>query len=265
MSINRFLLYFRTLYKLNIIKTLYFNFKLLKLKDAIKLPFLFFGNVKLGKLSGNVLFTVPVETGIFRWGVDYEGFAPSNMPSSFSLGKHAILEIRGRSDVACGVVFRISGHLILSKGSFIGSKSIVVCDKKISIGICSRIAFGSVLMDTNHHFVIYNNQVTPREKAITIGDYCWIGNNSTIGKGCVLPNNTIIAAKSFISKDYTELGENCLLAGCPAKVKQNGIRRLYNIEIEENIQEYFNAHKDVKFYYLSEEEKNRSNYIRNNL
>lgn len=120
-------------------------------------------------------------------------------------------------------------------------------------------------MDTNHHFVIYNNQVTPREKAITIGDYCWIGNNSTIGKGCVLPNNTIIAAKSFISKDYTELGENCLLAGCPAKVKQNGIRRLYNIEIEENIQEYFNAHKDVKFYYLSEEEKNRSNYIRNNL
>ena len=153
-----------------------------------------------------------------------------------------------------GTVFRIIGHLILSNNSYIGSKSVVACNKRITIGSCSRIAFGSILMDTDHHFLLYDGKVRPKEGEIKIGDYCWIGNNTTISKGCILPNNTIVAAKSLVSKNYTDEGENCLLAGSPAKVKRTGITRLYNRELEDTIQKYFDSNVNAGFYCLTEDE-----------
>lgn len=254
MQIKNITSYVRLFCKINFFKTLYFNFKMLRIKDACKFPFLFFGNVEFGHLSGKIRFLTPVKAGLFRWGVEYDGFTPSKMPSKFSLGRNAILEIGGRVDIGCGSVFRIMGHIILSNNSLIGSRSIVVCNKKIFLGINTRVAFGGILMDTNHHFVINNNCVHPKEGSIIIGDFCWIGNNTTISKGCILPNKTIVAAKSFVAKDYTDCGENCLLVGCPAKVKQNGINRLYNRYLEEVIQTYFDINEEEKCYYLSQEE-----------
>ena len=105
-------------------------------------------------------------------------------------------------------------------------------------------------MDTNHHFVINNNRVRPKESFVYIGDYCWIGNNTTIGKGCILPSNTIVAARSLVSKDYTEYGENCFLAGSPATLKSKNVSFLFNIELEENIQAYFDLNKDAEYYSL---------------
>lgn len=247
--------------KLNIVKTVYFNFKMLSFRDACRFPCLFFGNVEFGHLLGEVRFVTPVKYGLFRWGVEYDGFTSIKMPSKFSLSKNAILEIRGKADIGCGSVFRIMGHIILSNNSFIGSRSIIDCCKKIFLGINTRIAFGSILMDTNHHFVIQDNCVYPKDGSIIIGDFCWIGNNTTISKGCVLPNRTIVAAKSFVAKNYVGYGENCLLVGCPAKVKQNNVSRLYNRQLEEFIQMYFDSNAEDMCYYLSAEELEKVNII----
>lgn len=247
--------YLKLFSRINILKTLYFNFKMLPLKEALKLPFLFFGKVDFGPLSGSIVISSPVRMGIFRWGMVNDGFAPSKMFSQFSLGKQACLEIYGRVDVGCGVVFRISGHLTMSNNSFIGSKGIVACSHKISLGECARIGFGSVLMDTNHHFVIHGGCARRKEGTIVIGNYCWVGNSCTVSKGCILPDNTIVAAKSFIAKDYTECGEYCLLVGSPAKMKQTDVRRLYDIRLEQSILNYFDLHKDAEIYCLSKEER----------
>ena len=260
MRLKKLFAYIKVIKNLNIIKTLYFNFKIFKFRDACKLPCLFFGNVEI-EVTGSVLFTTPIKTGLLKFGIENDGFTPKKAFSKFSIGKAGILEIRGRVDVGCGTVFRIIGHLILSNNSYIGSKSIIACNRKISIGTCSRIAFGSVIMDTNHHFIIVNKEVRPAEGTIHIGDYCWIGNNTTISKGCNLPNNTIVAAKSLVSHDFSDNGENCLLAGCPAKVKRTGIVRLYNRELERNIQEYFDSHENAESYCLTEEELSMINIL----
>lgn len=261
MRINNIISYIKLFCKINFFKTLYFNFKMLRFKDACRFPCLFFGNVEFGPLSGEVRFDTPIKAGLFRWGVEYDGFTPSKMPSKFSLSENAILQIGGRTDIGCGSVFRIIGHIILSNNSFIGSRSVVACSKKIFLGTNSRIAFGSILMDTNHHFIVSNNSVHPKEGTIKIGDFCWIGNTTTIAKGCILPNNTIVAAKSFVAKNYTDYGENCLLAGSPAKIKQNGISRLYNRQIEEAIQNYFDLNEEENCYYLSQEELKKINIL----
>lgn len=134
MSIKLFISYIRLFLKINFFKTIYFNFKKLRFKDACRFPCLFFGNVEFGHLSGEVRFTVPIKFGLFRYGVESDGYAPSRMPSKFSLGRNSVLEINGRSDIGYGSVFRICEHIILSNNSFIGSNSAVGCDKEIYLG-----------------------------------------------------------------------------------------------------------------------------------
>ena len=143
--------YFKLLVRLNCLKTLYFNFKMLPFKDACKFPFLFFGKVEFGTLTGSIVISSSIKTGMFRWGVMIDGFTSGKVSSHFSLGRKARLEINGRVDVGCGVVFRILGDLILLNNSFIGSRAVVACSHKIFLGEFVRVAFGNVLMDTNYH------------------------------------------------------------------------------------------------------------------
>lgn len=151
--------YFKLLVRLNYLKTLYFNFKMLPLKDACKFPFLFFGKVEFGTLTGSIVISSSIKTGMFRWGVMIDGFTSSKVSSHFSLGRKARLEINGRVDVGCGVVFRILGDLTLLNNSFIGSRTVVACSHKIFLGEFVRVAFGNVLMDTNHHYIVHDGCV----------------------------------------------------------------------------------------------------------
>ena len=98
MSLKKLSGYIKILRNLNIFKTILFNFKMFKFKDAYKLPCLFFGHVEM-EVHGSVLFTVPIRTGIFRFGIENDGFAPRKARSKFSIGETGILEIRGRADV----------------------------------------------------------------------------------------------------------------------------------------------------------------------
>ncbi len=149
---------------------------------------------------------------------------------------------------------RILGDLTLLNNSFIGSRTVVACSHKIFLGEFVRVAFGNVLMDTNHHYIVHDGCVHRKEGSIIIGNRCWIGNNSHISKGCVLPSNTIVAARSFVAKDYRECGEYCLLVGSPAKMKQTDVRRLYDLKLEQAIQNYFDLHENEETYCLSNDE-----------
>ncbi len=51
---------------------------------------------------------------------------------------------------------------------------------------------------------------------IVVGDNCFIGNKSIILYGVTIPNNTIIAAGSVVTKSIDETG--CIVGGNPAKI-----------------------------------------------
>lgn len=51
---------------------------------------------------------------------------------------------------------------------------------------------------------------------ITIGDNCFIGNRAIILYGVNLPDNTIVAAGSVVTKSFDEPG--CIIGGNPARV-----------------------------------------------
>ena len=59
-------------------------------------------------------------------------------------------------------------------------------------------------------------------KSITVGDRVWLGNNTTVLKGAVISNDSIVATGSIVTKFFSE--SNVILAGNPAVVVKKGIR-----------------------------------------
>ena len=62
-------------------------------------------------------------------------------------------------------------------------------------------------MDTDFHKVISteSQQQINNDKPVQIGNHVWIACKSTILKGSSVPDNSVIAAGSVISKKYTNV------------------------------------------------------------
>lgn len=83
---------------------------------------------------------------------------------------------------------------------------------KLTFGKYTSIGQNSGVLSGGHN--IYNHlELIPNETRI--GDYCWIGMNSTILPGITLGNHTIVGAGSVVTKSFPE--GNCIIAGNPAK------------------------------------------------
>lgn len=248
--------YWRRIYNFRIVSTLFFNFRMLPFHQAIHLPFIFYGKVEFWTLKGRVELQAPCHFGMVKWGVKRDGFSPSGIPSCLSLAEGASWVVRGDVDICPGCTFRIIGTLSLCDKCMIGSHNIIACNNYIFIGVNSRISFNSVITDTNFHYTSVDGQVVSKEGSVYIGDYCWIGNNSSIMKGAYIPSGSIVTSRSLINKDFEVEGENLMLAGAPAKVKRTGVKRIFDAILEGKIQRYFAENPDEKSYSLSDSEKN---------
>lgn len=75
---------------------------------------------------------------------------------------------------------------------------------------------GHTIMDAS------TNEVINRAKnGIVIGNHCWIGHKVTILKNTILPDNTIVGAKSCVSGHFSE--PNTIIVGNPAKVIKRNV------------------------------------------
>lgn len=105
-----------------------------------------------------------------------------------------------------------SSVLILGKNSAITKNHHIDCTNMIRIGDFVTIAgYQSQLL--THSINVYENRQD--SQPIVIGDYTFIGTNSVILGGAVLPAHCVLAAKSMLNKAYTE--EWKVYAGVPAK------------------------------------------------
>ena len=57
---------------------------------------------------------------------------------------------------------------------------------------------------------------------VRINNHCWLGSSCLILKGAVIPKNSIVAARSTVTKSF-EVEDNVLIAGLPAVIKKRGI------------------------------------------
>lgn len=232
---------------INWLKTLQINFMLLPFCKAVKLPILVYGPCELGILRGNIIFSTPPYKGILRIGLT-DPLRNISTPTFVSVCGNLII---GRNIILRrGIRMRVEHNatLQIQDNTSIGVCCSIQVTRSVSIGNSTSIGNNTTIMDTDFHYIVNMTDLSIKNYTapIEIGEQNWIGSNCTIKKGTRTPKGTIIAGPySMVSKDYTSvIKEYCLIAGSPAKLLIENVRRINNTTSEQILRRYFKSRQD---------------------
>lgn len=233
----------KNLLKTNLVKTIYLNFRMLPFKQAVKLPIFIYGKIVFRSLKGKININTNVSPGMIKIGKrDY--YVETTVPK-------CIWTINGTINFNAPINFMQGSYVLVTnnatlsfgnKKSIMGANIRIMCFDKIVFGGNSRISWDCQIMDTAFHYVenLLDGDIKPLTSPIVLGNNIWIGNRTTIAKGTVLPDYTIVASNSLVNKDFSSIGENCLIEGLPAKLKQQNIRRVFDSKVQKKLDKKFN-------------------------
>lgn len=97
-------------------------------------------------------------------------------------------------------------------------------DTTITIGNDCMISAGIKIFSCDGHAIIdrETKEITNKPKTkVEIGNHCWIGLDTLILKDSRIPNNSIVAARSVVTKRFDE--DNIAIGGNPATVIRKNI------------------------------------------
>ena len=218
---------------------------MLPLKQAIKFPFIFYGNIKFGSLKGRVIIhSDKLKPAMFKFGEQVEFITPSNKQNYLFI--KGIVEFTDSFVIAnnYSIFVAENGRLTFGKDIGMGSFIKIMCFNSIHIDDKTRFGWGCQIYDSNFHYLrqTNSNQIDNRHGEIYIGKNNWIANSCNITKGTFLPDNTIVTSKSLVNKDLSEIPENSIVGGLPAKYIKNGYQRIFEVEIENQLIEELNEY-----------------------
>lgn len=205
-------------------KTLWFNFRSLPFRLAVRIPILVSWNVKVRSV-GRISITHPVTPGMISIGViKIDPWETNHDQIIFCNQGH--ITFGGRTKIHPGVRLTVFPNAELRMGErvLIGNKNRIVCTRSITMGHDIRFSWEGQMFDTDFHFLTNLNtgHVSRRQLPVVIGDNVFIGNRCTIGKGTVLPEGTVVSCCSKVSGDHSAEGDHLLIMGNPARVVGKG-------------------------------------------
>ncbi len=209
-------------------KTIYFNFKYLPLKYAIKLPIFISNRVFLETVKGEVLIEGNINSRMIKIGFSESGLIDYKKQRTVWSVQGKVV-FKGKASIGSGskiCIDRPDGEIVFGDNFTITANSQIWSRKKIEFGKNNLISWDNIIMDTDSHDILdlYSNNKLNLDKNISIGDDVWIGCRCTILKGSKIGNKTVISSNSIINYDYSDK-ENVVLGGNPIKEKKIYIYR----------------------------------------
>lgn len=200
--------------KINICKTLYFNFHYFKPSVAFYLPVLIYKRTILYKMEGEIVLEAPIKTGMLHLGG--HGLAiQDNFYSRTIWNCSGRLIINGeRNHVGRGSKICIDkdGCLTFGGNLMITGNSEIVCSKKVEFGKNCLLSWDILVMDNDFHRITnFVGDVINSPQSIVIGNHVWIGCRCTILKGVTIADNNVIASNSVVTRDIMD--NNCIIGG----------------------------------------------------
>ena len=234
--------------KANLYKTIYINFKFFPWKVALKLPIVIVGKVDLGKCEGKIVLK---DRPRFAMLIVGSPNPPNTSISNTTFWIDGTLELSDHVRVLRGSSIHVSEGALLTIGREVrfNVSNKIWCTNHIDIGSNCRFSWECQVLDANFHYIVDSSGKTKRHTGIVVlGESCFIANRVTINKGTVLPNFTIVAANSFVNRDFTQYGEAPTIGGLPAKFIRQGMRRIMNLKKEREIDAFFRNHPEEETY-----------------
>ncbi len=209
---------------LSILKSLWFNFKYLPLKQALKLPVVLTYNTRIVCNGKVVLESKNITFAMIRIGFHKVPVCNDNDITSIIVEEEGRLYFKGSAHIGNGSKIYVADSAILSLGDnfAISASSALNCYYKIIFGRDIQFSWNCLVMDSDTHKIFdKEGRIVNPDKPITFGDKVWIGCNCMILKGSNIPSNSVIGANSVVSGGELQL--NTVIVGSPARsIKEIG-------------------------------------------
>ena len=205
-------------------KTVYFNFRSLPFRQAIRLPLLVSPKVALYDTRGKVTILGPIRPAMILIGFGELGaFDHRRSRAVWEVFGHVIFDGPVRLSNGFKLSVAKSGTVTFGTGNVGIPESQVICRESITFGKATGVGWDVLITDTDFHPLHpIEGEPGPSEAPVEIGDGCWIGARSTIVKGVRLPHDTVVAAGSVVARSVEE--PNTVVAGNPAKTVRTGVK-----------------------------------------
>lgn len=206
---------------LSLPKTIYFNFKALPFRQAVRIPIVIGWNTKiLSAVGGVISFPKGCRPCMVRI-----GFGGSRVVPTEHMGLVNIyagnLFFEGRCCLAAGSVLDCSGSMSIGKNFSTNKNAFISCSKKIIIGENVMLGWNVKIYDASGHTVYHYGAAKHSQAPIYVGNHVWLASYSTLLKGAEIGDGSIVAWGSLVTKALSP--KNVLVAGNPAIVKCDNI------------------------------------------
>ena len=204
--------------------SIWWNFRLLPLRQAVRMPLLVSHRTCMSFSHGSLrLDAVRPKVGLVKI-----GFATSQC-SDFRhdrtrLDVHGLLHVAGYCAIGAGCSIEVSENATLTLGDdfHLGPRSLVICHRQITFGTHTLTSWNCSFMDTDQHELVDDGgRCVNADRPVGVGDGCWFGCHSIVTKGVVLAPRTTVGAASHPVGCYDE--PDTVIAGNPAKVVRRGV------------------------------------------
>ncbi len=107
------------------------------------------------------------------------------------------------------------GAITIGRGVLLSPGTRLSASDQITIGDGVMMANGTYITDSDWHTVYDRTQRDERATPVIIKDNVWLGDHATVLKGVTVGENSVIAARSVVTRDVPA---NVIAAGNPARV-----------------------------------------------
>lgn len=209
---------------ISIPKTLYFNFRVFKIKYALRIPVYIHYNVELTQIYRNSIDinSKKISTFMIKIGIGGSN-AIKNTKSKIYISKNKKGKIifEGNAKFSNGIVLYVNGGKLNFGDNFSSNKNCFLsCDNKLIFGQNVLLGWNVTIRDSDGHKIIYSEK-KEKDNSVIIGNHVWICSNVDILKNTKIGNDCVIGYRSFVTNLLA--GNNKLIIGTPAKIIRNSI------------------------------------------
>ena len=202
-------------------KSIYVNFRLLPLSQAIYLPIIVSRKTKLKSLTGKVYLS-KLKPGIVRIGFGSADIFDYRYQRTV-LKVDGTIHFQGKAKIGMGSRIIINGDFYVGNNFITTGNNIIFCSKKISIGNHTMLGWDSIIMDTDQHNIYDSgNNLINEAKEVVLGDNVWIGAKALILKNVKVDDGCIVGANITLTKSLSQT--NSIIAGVPPRIVKSNIR-----------------------------------------
>lgn len=204
--------------------TVRFNLHYFPLGTALRVPVLIHRGTRLRRLRGSIELSVPARRGMVVIGYRITDIFDERQCRAVWDNFGGRVTIGGEVSIAPGCQISVgpNGHLTLGDGFRTNQGVTIICRYKISFGDGCIVSWKCSIMDTDFHPIRdKDGKIINYNQPVIIGDHVWIGANSQVLKGSIIPEGTIVAAGSTVAGKIS--GSHSIIGGVPARVLRSDI------------------------------------------